>query len=351
MRIAIDCRKIDDFGIGATIRGLLGGIVSIDADLEIIALAPSRARRSIPEDRRIMIVDESSPGYSIRELFSVGRRAERSGADLLHIPHYVVPWTSLPIVATIHDLIHLRVARRHLPPGGRLYARWMIGRAVSRAARIVTVTDAVREEIAERFPGATSKIVTVPNGVSIEPPREERPGRIEEPYLLFVGNDKPHKNVDRLVEAFGELRRDHAGLRLVLVGSAFERFRETRGVVLPGFVPEEELAHLYAGATALVQPSLYEGFGLPVAEAMRCGTAVVVSSIPPLLEVAGEAAIPIDDPRSVSSIRQGLVRALDPEERRRSVRAGETRSAGMTWARAATTTVDLWRAVFAERSR
>jgi glycosyltransferase involved in cell wall biosynthesis len=351
MRIAIDCRKIDDFGIGTTIRGLLGGIVSIDADLEIITLAPPRARRSIPEDRRITLVEESSPGYSIRELFSVGRRAERSGADLLHVPHYVVPNTSLPIVATIHDLIHLRVARRHLPPGGRFYARWMIGRAVSRAARIVTVTDAVREEIAERFPSATSKIVTVPNGVSIEPPHEGRPGRIEEPYLLFVGNDKPHKNVDRLVEAFGELPRDRPDLRLVLVGSAFERFRETRGVVLPGFVPEHELARLYAGATALVQPSLYEGFGLPVAEAMRCGTAVVVSAIPPLLEVAGEAAIPIDDPRSVSSIRQGLMRALDPEERRRSIQAGATRSAGMTWARAATTTVELWRAVLAERSR
>jgi glycosyltransferase involved in cell wall biosynthesis len=351
MRIAIDCRKIEDFGIGTTIRGLLGGIVSIDADLEIVALAPSPARQSIPEDRRITWVEESSPGYSIRELFSVGKRAERAGAELLHVPHYVVPYTSLPVVATIHDLIHLRIARRHLPPGGRLYARWMIGRAVSRAARIITVTDAVREEIVERFPGAVSKIVTVPNGVSIEPPGGNRPAGIEGAYLLFVGNDKPHKNVDRLVEAFGELRRDHPDLRLVLVGSAFDRFRETRGVVLPGFVPEEELAHLYAGATALVQPSLYEGFGLPVAEAMRCGTAVVVSAIPPLLEVAGDAAIRIDDPESVSSIRRGIVRALDPEERRRSVRAGEMRVAGLTWTRAAESTVELWREVLAERGR
>jgi glycosyltransferase involved in cell wall biosynthesis len=351
MRIAIDCRKIEDFGIGTTIRGLLGGIVSIDADLQIVALAPPSARQSIPEDPRITLLEESSPGYSIRELFSVGRRAERSGAELLHVPHYVVPYTSLPIVSTIHDLIHLRIARRHLPIGGRAYARWMIRRAVSRSARIVTVTDAVRAEIVERFPDATSKIVTVHNGVSIEPPRAERPSEVDGRYILFVGNDKPHKNVDRLAEAFCELQRDHPDLRLVLVGSAFERFRGARGVVLPGFVPEAKLAQLYAGATALVQPSLHEGFGLPVAEAMRCATAVVVSAIPPLLEVAGEAAIRIDDPESVSSIRQGIARALDPEERQRSIRAGTMRVAALTWTRAAATTVELWREVLAERAR
>jgi O-antigen biosynthesis alpha-1,2-mannosyltransferase len=326
MRVAIDCRKIVDYGIGTYIRGLLTALRGID----IVALGPQSIAPLLPPNVEHVVVD--APHYSIRELITVGRAADRAGVDLFHAPHYVLPRTRCPSVVTIHDLIHLHQPLRN--PAARLYARLMLGRAVRRAARVLTVSEAVRRDLIA-FGCAAEKIVVTPNGIDAR----FTPGDGgERGYFLYVGNDKPHKNVARLVEAFGRV-----GGRLVLAGAPFERFREARGVETRGFVEDEELLGLYRGATALVLPSIEEGFGLPAAEAMACGVAVITSTAPALVEITGDAALHADA-KDVDALADAMRRVASDDALHASLAArGIERARTFTWEKCASRTADAYR--------
>ena len=325
MRVGIDARKIGDFGIGTYIRGLLRGLLELGTDDEYVAFAPAAAE--IPAGIRHVVVD--APHYSLREPFVVGRAAGRAGLDLFHAPHYVVPVTKVPIVVTIHDLIHLHQPMRN--PLAPLYARAMIRRAVRRARVVLTVTETVKTQL-EREMGARNVIVT-PNGVGAVRPATTP--REREPFFLFVGNDKPHKNVETLIEAFALLRSELSGARLVLAGGAFRRFAGREGVDVAGFVTEERLAALYRDAIALVVPSREEGFGLPAAEAMAAGCAVITSDAPALVEVTGDAALHADanDARAFAAAMMRVAR--DASLRDELAARGAIRAREMTWRRCA----------------
>jgi glycosyltransferase involved in cell wall biosynthesis len=308
MRIGVDARKIGDFGIGTYIRNLLRELVGLGD--EYVAFAPADA--VLPRGVEHVVVD--APHYSIRELVAVGRAADRARLDLFHAPHYVVPFTNVPLVVTVHDLIHLR----HPNPLARLYARRMIARAVRKARRVLTVSETVKREIEETF-GAKNAVVA-PNGVDHLPTTGNRQPAT---YFLFVGNDKPHKNVDLVVEAAKRI-----GAPLVLVGAPFERFGGR------GFVSDAELAALYRGAIALVMPSREEGFGLPALEAMRCGTAVITSTAPALVEVTGDAALHVAP--TVDALAEAMSRMTNDVALRASMIArGEARARDFTWKRCA----------------
>jgi len=298
MRVAIDARKIRDFGIGTYIRGLIGGLLEIGQD-EIVALAPRSAE--LPSGVEHVAAD--APHYSIQELMTVGRGVR---ADVFHAPHYVVPFTKLPTVVTIHDLIHLRLRN----PIKRAYARTMLRRAARHT--VVTVSHAVKREIEETL-GARGVIVT-PNGVDahFSPDGPRRAGR----YVLFVGSNRPHKNAGAAIEA---ARR--AGVPIVLAGESFEYF--------------DDLAPLYRGALALVMPSIEEGFGLPALEAMACGTAVIASNAAALVEVTGDAALHADA-RDVDSLAAAIARVADDAALRAQLGArGIERARAFTWRRCA----------------
>ena len=322
MRVGIDARKISDFGIGTYIRGLLGQI-------EYVVFAPKNA--PVPRGLEHVVVD--APHYSFRELLAVGRAADRAGLDLFHVPHYVVPFTRVPVAVTIHDLIHLHQPQRN--PLAPLYARTMIRRALRRAAVMLTVTESVKRELQSEL-GAKNVVVT-PNGID----DAFCPGPAERQHFLFVGNDKRHKNVDALVEAFARVRvaiEAPSNVKLILVGAAFERFGKEPGVVVRGFVSTEELISLYRGAIALVMPSHEEGFGLPAAEAMACGTAVITSLAPALLEITGDGALHVDA-RSIEALAGAMRRvATDPSLRESLARKGIERASLFTWKRCAEVT-------------
>lgn len=326
MRVAIDCRKIADYGIGTYIRGLLSAMHGV----EVVALGPRSIAPLLPAGTEHVVVD--APHYSLRELLLVGRAAERAGVDLFHAPHYVLPRVHCRSVVTIHDLIHLHQPLRN--PAARLYARVMLGRAVRLAWRVLTVSEAARRDLIA-FGCEAEKIVVTPNGIDAR----FTPGAAADGgYFLYAGNDKPHKNVGRLVEAFAKV-----GGRLVLAGAPFERYRGMRGVETRGFVSDDELLALYRGATALVLPSLEEGFGLPAAEAMACGTAVITSTAPALVEITGDAALHVDA-MSSAALADAMRRVASDDALRASLGArGVERARAFTWRKCAAKTLDAYR--------
>ncbi|HVS33404.1 MAG TPA: glycosyltransferase family 1 protein [Thermoanaerobaculia bacterium] len=336
MRIGIDARKMRDYGIGTYIRGLMAGLSECRGDEEYVIFGPENARPAVlPDGFRYHAVE--APHYSIRELFVMGRAIARADLDVFHAPHYVVPFTPCPTVVTIHDLIHLHV--RHRNPLAALYARTMLWRAVRRSRRVITVSETVKREIEAAFPGAA--VTVTPNGVGapFRPSLRTSPGPS---YFLYVGNDKPHKNVERTVEEFGLLRGEKPKVSLLLVGAPFERFHATPGVIAPGFLETDELAALYRHAVALVQPSREEGFGLPALEAMASGTAVITSTHPALVEVTGDAALHVDV-ESAGALAAAMRELMDDSTRRDALaQRGMERAKEFTWKRCAELTRQVY---------
>lgn len=331
LRIGIDARKIADFGIGTYIRGLVGALVELGGDERYVAFAPAEA--SVPHGIEHVAVD--APHYSLRELVAIGRAATEARIDVLHAPHYVVPFTRVPLVVTIHDLIHLHQPLRN--PLAKLYARTMIGRAMRNSARVLTVSETVKRELVGVFRCPQQKIVVTPNGIDArfrpgEPPSPERR------YFLYVGNDKPHKRVDLLVDAFELVQRSRPEVQLILAGAPFARF-EGRAT-LRGFVDDAELPSLYRGALALVLPSAEEGFGLPAAEAMACGTPVITSKASSLVEITGDAALHAESRDELAAAMRRI--ADDAELRALLASRGVARAGHFTWRTCAERTRDAY---------
>lgn len=339
MRVAIDARKITDFGIGTYLRGLLGGLADVGTEESYVVFAPAAARALIPEEFEHVVLE--TPKYSVRELVTVARAVERTRADVFHAPHYVVPFTKCATVVTIHDLIHLHQPMRN--PVAPAYARLMMRRAVRKSARVLTVSSAVKQQLVRELRCPESKIVVTPNGVD-DIFRAEQANRSPAHYYLFVGNDKPHKNVDRLVEAYANVRWTIGEPSLVLVGAPYQRFGAYDGVVTPGYVTARELASLYRNAIALVQPSLEEGFGLPALEAMSSGTAVITSLDAALVEITGNAAIHVEA-NSVRDIAAAMQRLVTSDSLRVELaQRGIARAKHFTWTACARETLRVYRA-------
>jgi alpha-1,3-rhamnosyl/mannosyltransferase len=335
MRVGIDARKIADFGIGTYIRGLLGGLIALDSGDELVAFAPVDV--AIPKGVEHIVVD--APHYSVRELLTIGRAADRAKLDVFHAPHYVVPFTRVPLVVTIHDLIHLHQPMRN--PLAPIYARAMIRRAIRKARCVLTVTNAVKAQLETEL-GATNVIVT-PNGVERRAASQAAVlGSTDNlrgcPTFLYVGNDKPHKNVDALIDAIARV----PDARLILAGAAFDRFRGRERIDVRGFVSDDELSALYRDAIALVMPSHEEGFGLPAAEAMAHGTAVITSNAAALVEVTGDAAMHVDA-RDVDALAEAMTRVMRDDDLRVMLGAnGVARARQFTWKRCAELTRDAY---------
>ena len=360
-RVLLDARKARDFGIGRYIVGLLGALAR-RGGFDLSAAIHPGDEGLLPDGVRTVVCRAGH--YSPEELVAVRQVIARVRPDLFHAPHYVMPFfPPAATVVTIHDLMHLhRPEHASLPR--RAYARWMVGRATRLAARVIAVSEAMKKEILAFAPGHGGKVEVIPNGVEERfflegeegnagarrmPAPPVRLPSFEGPYLLFLGNDKPHKNLDGLLAAWSGLRRTRPGLSLVLAGVGPGRALP-EGVKAPGFVPNAELPALVAGARLLVLPSFSEGFGLPVAEAMAAGTPVACSDLPALREVAGDAASYFD-PHDVTSIARAMAELLGDEGRRDLLRRkGKERAAALTWEAAAERTARLYREVLAEIS-
>ena len=355
LRIAIDARKLHDYGIGTYVRNLLRELARQDDDAEYVLLCfPADVELLRALGPRFQPLAERSRNYSVREQFGIPLALTRAKVDLFHAPHYVVPpLTTRRFVVTIHDCIHLRFPQ-YLPNRAALYyARTMMTMAARRSQRVLTVSQASKDDIIHYLKVPASKVEVIYNALDERlaiAPTPEEVDRVRQrflltsPFLLYAGNIKPHKNVDRLIEAFSLLKkRGFEEVKLLIIGDEISKYPNLRRLVhrhqlhqqvrFLGFVPDETLAVLYRLASAFVFPSLYEGFGLPTLEAMAAGAPVITSNVSSLPEVVGDAAILID-PLDAGAIAEAMGRVLaDPALSADLTRRGRERVKAFSWER------------------
>ena len=279
---------------------------------------------------------------------------------LLWSPNNTGPLAVERQVCTIHDLIPLDRPEWFNQRFAAWY-EWLLPRLAQKVRHIITVSEFSKQRIVERLRVEPEKVSVILNGVDerFRPQTEQTIQEVREAlgipkgaYFLYVGSLEPRKNLTRLLEAWAQVQPAvDAEITLVVAGArgSARVFRKAplskvpRRVHRTGYVPEEQLPGLYAGALALLYPSLYEGFGLPPLEAMACGIPVVTSSTTSLPEVTGDAAILVD-PESVESIAAGIHRVLSSEALRQELRArGLARAREVTWERTATETIQVLR--------
>jgi glycosyltransferase involved in cell wall biosynthesis len=365
-RIGIDARKLTDFGIGSYVRNLVDAISkrpeSAAYDFRLYVRGDDLGALP-PLGDHFAVVQEDSPGYSASELTRFAWRLLREKLDLFHATHYVIPpLARTRAVVTIHDIIHV-LYPQFLPNRAALvYARVMIRRALKRADRILTVSYNTKRDLVDYFGIAPARVEVVYNGVSSkfrpDIPREERERiaskyRLPRPYLLFLGGEKPHKNVRNVLRAFAQARRERAlPHTLVLAGPMPKNRSRVEALIAalelesrvsrPGVVPDEDLPGLFAGADVFLYPTLYEGFGLPVVEAMASGVPVLTSSTSALQEIAGGYAYLVD-PTDVDAIARGVATlATDSARRQELVDLGKRRARDFSWDRAAQQTLRVY---------
>jgi glycosyltransferase involved in cell wall biosynthesis len=297
--------------------------------------------------------------------WQVPRRVRRDAIAVYHSACSVGPLMSAcPVVLSVHDATLLTMQSQY-GPADRVYHRVFSVVAARRACAVLVPTYSARESIAHVYRIPLDRLHVTPHGVSpafapvpaVGQDAVLRKYGIDRPYVLFVGAEPPRKNLTRLVRAFAHVaaRPEHASLRLVLAGPPEPRDPAARRavddlglaerVVRSGPVPDEDLPALYSAASCLAYPSLSEGFGLPVVEAMATGTPVLTSDRSSMAEVAGGAALLVD-PESTDAIADGLASLLGNQDLARDLaHRGRERSRDFTWERTARATAEVYRAV------
>lgn len=289
--------------------------------------------------------------------------------DVLFVPAHVIPLVHPPrCVVTVHDLGYLAFPESHTPRRHlelELTTRW----SLAAARRVIAISQATRMALIRHYGADPDRISVIYHGLSnqFRPASAEAIAEVraryglERPYFLYVGTIQPRKNLDRLITAFARMYQreetsaywpNPAQRPLLVIGGkrgwlseAIERRAREAGagelVRLPGYLPDADLPALFSGALAFVFPSLYEGFGMPVLEAMACGAPVLTSNSSALPEVAGDAALLVD-PQDTEAITAGLLRlAGDPDLRADLRRRGLARAAEFSWERCARETLAL----------
>jgi glycosyltransferase involved in cell wall biosynthesis len=261
--------------------------------------------------------------------------------DLFFSPGYNTPlYCRSPFVFTIHDLSHI-FCPQNSSLAIKLYYATVMKRACDRAVKILTVSEFTRRQIVEWSGVSPEKVINVGCGVDVAYRPEGDSYGLPFAYLLCVSNRKPHKNEFRVVEAFANAAID-CGIHLVFTGEPtpdllgrIEELQVRLRVDFVGMVPESKLPALYRGASALIFPSLYEGFALPVLEAMACGIPVATSNLSAMPEIAGGAALLVD-PSSVQQIADAIQRIVSDTSLREDLREkGLSRAPEFSWARTA----------------
>jgi glycosyltransferase involved in cell wall biosynthesis len=348
MIIGVNALYLIPGGVGGTeiyLRELLAALARIDSSNEYFVFANLETGADlVPKQSNFHWKPQAvrarfRPARILWEQIVLPLEAARYRLDVMLNPGFTAPiFSAVPSVTVFHDLQH----RRH-PEYFRWFDlpfwRFLLWASARRSHTIIAVSEATREDLVRYYPFAAARVRVIPHGVDeaffkLDRAKDER-------YVLCVSTLHPHKNIERLIRAYSRRKRPY---KLVLAGMRGFHADEIEKLVtddirITGWIPRDDLMKLYAHATAFLYPSIFEGFGMPVLEAMAAGLPVACSDIPPLREVAGDAAL-FFDPLNEDAIAEALERITsDPPLRKRLAVAGPSRAREFNWDRSAELTL------------
>jgi len=384
-------------GIGRYVTNLACALISLLTPEERLTVLYDPAHLpALPLTAQVQLVPVPVTPFTLAQQAALPRLLRSLRANLYHSAYYLMPYRpGVPTVLTVYDLIPL-LFPAHSTLRARLLFRWTTRLALRAARRVITISEATRRDLLARFRLPAERVTAIPlaadPALAPQPPAAIAALRaryaLPEQFLLYLGSNKPHKNLVRLVEALAKAKgewqmansewrmakgegrgekgegrkkgegpggKGEVGMTLVVAGAWDARYPEARqraealglgeAVRWLGPVPEADLPALYSAATAFVFPSLYEGFGLPVLEAMACGTPVVCANTSSLPEVAGEAAVYFD-PTNVNQVAEALGQVWVDAGLRAALRErGLLRAQAFSWHRTAEQTRQVYLAV------
>ncbi|MBV8844972.1 MAG: glycosyltransferase family 4 protein [Bryobacterales bacterium] len=365
MRFSVDAHTIGCHLTGneVYIRNLLHQFARLDAAGEFIAyVSKSEAPAVVPNRIRTRLVSENP--YK-RLGWDLPARVRRDQPDLLHVQYTGPVFCRVPLVVSVHDVSFLEYPQ-WFTQYRAMQLRMTVARTVRKAAAVLTPSEFSRDSILRHYKIDGSKVIVTPNGVSahfrqidrsLALAAVERKLKARGPFVLTVGDLQPRKNHAGLLRAFESVMREHPQLqhRLVFVGKETWYSKDLHRAVdassmrgrvhFAGFVDDRDLVQFYGACDLFVYPSFYEGFGLPILEAMACGRAVACSGTTAMPEVADSAGIlfnPYSVPEMARAMRDVL---LDPQLRVRLERLGAQRASLFSWERAASRTLQVYQRV------
>ena len=375
MRIAINTfalsEKLGMAGSGRYILGLIRALVAMDHGHELVLFGNADNLRLLPSNgcQRVNCGWQTTvrPLRVLWEQLALPLAVRRYQVDVLHSPVFVAP-LSLPCasVVSILDMTCFTLPEQH-PRVKEIYFRTMIPPTARRAARIIAISEASKQDVVTLLGMPAEKVEVTYLGVDLAifcpgafkgqaGELEARYG-VRRPYVLYVGKLEPRKNLPVLIEAFASIAQQFPDYQLVLAGNPgwdYQAIYETaarvslgKRIQFTGFVSEADLPALYAGADLFVYPPSYEGFGFPVLEAMACGTPVITSNVSSLPEVAGDAGLLVD-PLDIAELTEAMRKVLsDSELRQRMREKGLERARQFTWEETARRTLRVYEEAYA----
>jgi glycosyltransferase involved in cell wall biosynthesis len=358
VKVYFDARMIDHPGIGRYMRCLLASITK-ESSVDLYLLGNrEKIKRLFPF--QVKVIDFDCPIYSIQEQFGFLKLKGVIGGDILHVPHYNIPiLAKFNLIATIHDLIHIIYPEGASGKLAPMYMKFMVKRVLKTAKAVICVSQATKDEIEKRLlrrfaPRNDDKLHVIYEGVDevftkitdlvyLNSVKEKY--RLPDKFILYVGSIRRHKNIKALLDAFENFRKRSPGTSLVMVGRLSQDISIKReGVIYLGEVEsDKELAATYNIAACLLNLSLYEGFGLTILEAQRCGLPVVCSDIPVHKEIGGEGVNAVEA-SYIDQISQNLYNILSNRDIKEAlILKGFKNADKFSWRKTAQDTIDLYR--------
>lgn len=376
MRIAIDGRAISIYpGIGRYCLNLVKNLAKLDNKNEYVILKSSSYKEQITENPNFKEIPVSSSLVSLGSATSLANLLRREKIDLFHATSDIAPlWCPCRLVVTIHDVLNLtsKLAFKHQPLWMayllRTYFKIIGQRSIKSARKIIAISENTKKDILAHFPQAAGKIEVVYEAAedSFMPVREvarlkevRHKYSLPEEFIFYIGSTKENKNIGGLLTGFTRLVKMDFPLAkdIKLVIAGFKHFRTNRirakirqlgiteRVRFAGFIAEADLPAVYSAAKLFVYPSLHEGFGIPLLEAMACNTPVVSSGLTSIPEVVGDAAI-LCDPRDPDELAVAMQRVLKDERLKEElIEKGKNRVSLFSWSDTARKTLAIYQQV------
>ncbi len=368
MRIAVDGRMYQESGIGRYIRNLISNLQILDRKNEYFILHKSSDYDTLVYHNNFKKILTDFRWYGVSEQIKLPKILNQLKPDLVHFPHFNVPiFYNGRFVVTIHDLIHQHFQmRRATTLDPIIYKIKQLGyskvfkTAISKSVHILVPSEYIKKLLVNEWRIENSKITVtseaVDDKISTTPLRASSAevalatkAEQSKPYLFYVGNAHPHKNIEGLIKVFLKLKEKYQNLSLVLSGydhyfwQRIKKENQYHGIIYTGWVSDEELVALYKNALCFIMPSFEEGFGIPLLEAFASECPVVSSDAGALPEIGGDACLYFD-PLNTSDMLSKIIRILDDENLRKSlIERGKKRVKLFSWRKLATQTLEVYK--------